>query len=224
MQASGDAFWQWFRNTLDNVADWAGEWVLIPALFIFIIYIADSIVRKATTGSDHAVSVRAGYWAGFIALVVFVSSTDRLFFETLLPVPQPGDPLRLDYLAAFPLGAVWGSFLVFVLKKLIPTKLGGLVVGVMVFLGSASLFTYVVYHGTGFDQVLRWWTLGHAFGILILASVSPKSISEFLPETFLNPFDRGESEDAAEPPEEETAERGAPDEHRVDKAGVTGRG
>lgn len=196
-----DGFWPGVRAFIENNAEWAGEWLLIPALFVFIIYVADAVVRKATKGGDHEISVRAGYWAGFIGLVVFITAVDEDIVASFIPFEgAPGLGLSMSF---FVLGAVWGSVLVYVLKRLIPTQIGGLVVGVIVFLGSASLFTYVVYHDTGFDEILRWWTLGHAFGILILTSVSPRQVREFFPERF-NPFEGGADESRPDSEMEET--------------------
>lgn len=194
-------FWQLVRCGIDITANWVGEWVLIPALFIIIIYLADSIVRSAVTGSHHEISVRAGRWAGFIGLAVYITSTDPGVIAQILPV---AGGISWPYLAFFPLGAIWGSLLVFILKKFIPSRLGGLVVAALVFLGSASFFTYVVYHDTGFSDILRWWTLGQTFGILILASISPRSIQEFLPGKLSNPFDKSDDKSVPVAGEAET--------------------
>ena len=162
-------------------------WAIIPLILLGIIYFARLTVYRTAEG-EHRVSVRAGHYAGFVAFATFVvwqaSKSDNPFQLNSLRATIELDPTIFAAIALF------GYFLVYLIRNLIPTRMGGLLVLFLVFAGSASMFSLFFDPNHGSDILSG--TLGLALGILLHAVMSPKSIYEIFPEVHKDPFELSE--------------------------------
>jgi len=150
-------------------------WILVPFIMLGLIAIADSIVRKTAEG-PHRLSVRAGYWAGFVAFVTFV-----VYQKNPITVPELSTKVDINLSAlSFVAAAAVGYVLLVAIKRMIPTRMGGFLVLFLVFAGSSSLFSYLFVQEI--NDIILSSTLGLAFGVLVHTIISPQSVYDLFPK------------------------------------------
>lgn len=158
-------------------------WLIVPAILAGIIVFARSIVYRTAEG-EHRLSVRAGHYAGFVAFVTYVVAQIQVF-----EIPRITELGALQLRPeSFVIAAVAGYFLVYLIRSAIPTRIGGFMVLLLVFAGSTALYSY--FFVQTFNNAILSSTLGLAFGVLIHAVISPKSIYDIFPEIHRDPFER----------------------------------
>lgn len=159
---------------MKEIVTFAAFWVVIPFILLGIVLLSRLIVSRSAEG-EQRLSVRAGFWAGLVAFVAFVAAD----FD---PGRTPQvEQLAIDVnLTGFAVAAAGGFALVALIRTLLPTNLAGFVVLLLAFSGSSALYSYLFVPESG--TVLVPATLGLAFGVLIQAVISPRSIYEFFPQ------------------------------------------
>ncbi len=144
-------------------------WVIVPIILFGIVLLASSIVNRTAEG-EHRLSVRAGFWAGLVSFVAFVTYEMESFH---IPDFTKAASIHLGVIP-FLIAIVCGYLFLFILKRFVPTRLGGFIVLLLVFTGTASLFSY--FFVQAINDILLSLTLGAALGVLLHMVVAPKYI------------------------------------------------
>jgi hypothetical protein len=146
-------------------------WIIVPIILFGLHFLSRSIVKQAKNG-ENKLSTRAGYWAGLIAFVVFL-----IYESSSMKFPDFNSISSIDlYFWILPLSGIMGYYFLHFLKTMIPTRMAGFVVLLLVFCSLSSLFSYFFIQAI--NDILMSLSLGTAFGVLIHIIISPKMIND----------------------------------------------
>jgi len=144
-------------------------WVCVPGVYAAMFVFALLIIARTVSGEQRT-SAKAGIWAGIIALVAYMIAKvdifrEPLFTQTILP--------PMDYAAAG-IGFAAGFLIIGIVRFLVPTRLVGAVVLLLVAASTIGLYSYVFIESM--RPALLYITLGFGFGAFAHIIVIPASL------------------------------------------------
>lgn len=146
-------------------------WLIVPAIMAGLALMGLSIAKRAIEG-ENKVAAEAGWWAGLVLFVIYFIYKMPSFRVPELLIDKT---LELNLWDAV-LGTLIGFVLLWVLKRLIATKVVGFIVLLLAFSGTSSLYSYFFIRT--FNDILISSTLGIAFGALLHIMILPKSLQD----------------------------------------------
>jgi len=157
--------------SLRDIFNFIAYWIVIPVILIGLFFLGRSIINSVAL-KENKTSAKAGFWGGLVLFVIYF-----LFEIPLFKTPQfvKIESLRLNIPGVL-IGGLFGFFILFILKYVIPTRVVGFVVLFLTFSSTAALYSYI------FIQTFNDWllssTLGVAFGALLHITVWPRSVQD----------------------------------------------
>lgn len=143
-------------------------WGVVPAILLALLIFSVTIVRR-TSYDERRTSARAGFWAGLVLFVAFVTSQSHT-------LKMPASIFRylpaLDLIPAV-IGFIIGFLFLWGVRFLLTTRMVGLVSLILSAVSASGLYSYI------FIDTLRnsifFLSLGFAFGALLHIVFFPSS-------------------------------------------------
>jgi len=144
-------------------------WGVVPAIFIALL-IFGLIIVKRTAYDERRTSARAGFWAGLVLFIGYVTSQSH-------SLKMPASIFRylpeLDLLSAT-VGFIIGFFFLWGVRFLLLTRMVGLVSLILAALSTSGLYSYIFIDGL--RNKILFIALGFVFGSLLHIVFFPGSI------------------------------------------------
>ena len=142
---------------------------VVPLILIALLFFSLRTVRRVGK-TELKSSARAGFWAGFVLLAIFIiSQLDRM----QLPTGEFGVPLSFDPVSLLA-GLVLGFVFLWLVRLSLPTRLVGITIMLLTATSTIALFSFIFVEGL--RRTVLYLSLGLALGILFHVIIIPSSL------------------------------------------------
>lgn len=151
------------------------QWIVLP-IIMFVLFLFSIAIVSSTRGEEQRISAHAGFWAGLVIFVIYVTSQ-----VTALQTPRFA-PYELEglWIPQAAIGVLIGFIFMLILKIFLPTRLVGFITLSLSATSTSALFSYVFI--SYLRPIVLYWILGLALGILLYIILFPDTIQAIFSE------------------------------------------